>query len=175
MCLILKANACPNRGQHASHIHSHKQNRKLQSSSNLPRQRLPNRLPTYLYCRALSMYSCCSIMTESAAETSMMFLTERKSWQVHWKNHMKQCFIIRKHVKSGSAMQKWLTVLSWWGWMWGGPVHLSALRGHWEWASRSHLGVCWLGSGGGSAAYVHQGPIKGRAEYKFTITKLFFS
>lgn len=30
----------------------------------------------YLYCRALSMYSCCSIMTESAAETSMMILRE---------------------------------------------------------------------------------------------------
>lgn len=32
----------------------------------------------YLYCRALSIYSCCSIMTESAAETSMIILSEKK-------------------------------------------------------------------------------------------------
>lgn len=41
-----------------------------------------NSSKTYLYCLALSMYSCCSITTESAAETSMMFLKDKKNISV---------------------------------------------------------------------------------------------
>lgn len=56
-----------------------------------------NSLPTDLYCRALSMYSCCSIMTESAADTSIIFLEENDNSKVHWRKNLICCFLISEH------------------------------------------------------------------------------
>lgn len=56
---------------------------------------LHNCWQTHPYCRALSMYSCCSIMTDSAAATSIMFLPDGKYWQVHLRTAQRaECWLI---------------------------------------------------------------------------------
>ena len=76
---------------------------------------------TYLYCRALSMYSCCSIPWESVAETSIMFLERKQGTE--------KTAAVRDVTLPWSIMKrkKWLNDITVWlmgvAGLWGGVTY----------------------------------------------------